>query len=112
MLYSNHVHNTPHYLRAHLGLLPIISITSPLCPPVWLNLELEVFGTVGLDDDQRKVLERAIDLLLLLGIVLVSVPVDVPKAYRFSGDALAPFFWLPVGLVQRRPRSRSGEASP
>jgi hypothetical protein len=60
-------------LRTDLGLFPVLSLSGPLGSCVWLRLELEVFGSVSLDDEQGKVLKRGVDLLLLFGIVLMSV---------------------------------------
>jgi hypothetical protein len=58
-------------LGTDFALLPIIAIPCPLRSSVWLRLEFKELGAIGLDDDQSKVLESAVDLLLLLGIVLL-----------------------------------------
>jgi len=60
-----------NYLRAYFGFLPFVSLQSPLSPPVWLRLELEVLGAFCLDDDQGKVFKGSVDLFLLFGIVLI-----------------------------------------
>ena len=56
--------------RTNLSLVPSVTFSSPLCPGVGLRLELEELCALGLDDQQRKVLERSVDLFLLFGIIL------------------------------------------
>jgi hypothetical protein len=69
---DNKIDLSTYLLRAHFRLLPVVSFQFPLSSPVRLRLELEVLGAFGLDDNQCKVFKGTVDLLLLLGVVLLS----------------------------------------